>query len=271
MSNKGPDEPVGDMGFQHPDFTSKDDPQTLIVYGLFGDPARVLAQLVAARQNFPPLANRYAVISSSTRDIRLSSPGWMHIDLNQRLALVTSEELFVVCRERLLKNTPPFSGPTRLFLNHYLEFVKDEVASKRQTLIPFQPETEVFTYQDFAFSAWLPLPEARILLPPDFDDDGPAFAEVNLAFWQRGRIVAILIEGTGTPVKSRRRKLDFLRKNHPYLELVRVQKDQLRSGAFPIDRFPESFARFWEGVDLPIGPCPPTIEMANKTGNDSVG
>ena len=255
------------MDFQHPDFTSTEDPQTLIVFGLVGNPDHILTELERAEGAVPALTNRYAIISASTDDIRLSSPGWTQIGLSQRLALETSEELYLLCAERMLQNTPPFSGPTRQFLRSYLDFVEAEVARNRQKLVPVQPGTEVFTHQDFAFSAWLPFPDARILLPPDYPGNTPAFAEVSVAFRLHGRIVAVLIEGTGTPIGSKRRRLDYLLENHPNLDIVRIQKDQLRSGVFPIEAFSDSFAYFWRGVGLPIGPCPPLIEMLDEAGD----
>ena len=97
--------------------------------------------------------------------------------------------------------------------------------------------------------------------------DNPAFAEVSVAFRLHGRIVAVLIEGTGTPFGSKRRKLDYLLENHPDLDVVRIQKNQLRSGAFPMEAISDSFAHFWKGVGLPIGPCPPLIEMLDEAGD----
>lgn len=255
------------MGFRHPDFASKANPETLIIYGLVGDPGRVLAELETTEGNIPPLTNRYALICPSTGDIRLSSRGWMNLSLNQRLRLETNDDLFLFCSERLLQNTPPFSGPARLFLKAYLDFVRSAVAANRDELEPVKPETEIFTYRDFVFSAWLPFPEARILLPPRYGDGDPAFAELNIAFRLHGRIIAVVIDGAETPLRSRQRKVDYLHENHPRLDLVHVQLEQLRSGEFPRQEFPDSFVRFWQGVDLPIGPCPPVIEIIDGDGN----
>lgn len=237
--------------------------ETLVVYGRVGDPKLVLKELLDSGGDITRLTNRYAIISARTDDIRLSSPGWLTLSLDQRLGLQTSDDLFTFCGERLLQNTPPFSGPVRLFLKAYLEFIRAEITSHGKKLSPASRNSDVFTHQDFAFSAWLPFPEARILLPRCFGSDTPEFAETSLAFRANERTIAVLIEGTGTVIPSRQRKLDYLRDNNPQIDIVRVPVEELRSGAFPVNSFPDSFMRFWQGLDLPCGPNPPDIRVVS--------
>lgn len=242
----------------HPDFLAATDPRTLIVYGLPFDAGRVLSGLSAEPQPLAPLTNRYAVIADGMPAVRLSSRGWLSVTPDERMDLPKPWDQYLLCREAILHSASQFAVQVRQFLEAYLDFCQDAVGAHRRVLEP--DGKDLFGHEDFVFSAWLPMPRARILLPKDADDDVPAFAEVDVAFWDGRQITAVLIEGAQTPLKSVRRKRDYLFARHPALRVVTVPAAQVRDGVFPQDAFGEDFTAFWRGVDLPMGPMPPDID-----------
>ncbi len=254
------------MAQEYPDFLSKDDPRTLVVYGIVTNPETIANGLERSKDERPfKLTNRYALVSPGSPGLRLSSPGWIDISFQQMSQVNSSEDLFDLCRERIINRSSPFSRLIRLFLKRYLEFVGAQLEAHKSEMGADAADDEIFGYRDWIFSAWLPLPQAQILLPSAFGVGWPSFAEFDIAFNLPGHLIGVTIDGAGTPIKSRQRKLDYLVENHPQLSLVRVPKNRLRDGEFPIDLFGESLAHFWQGLSLPHGPCPPEVLLDRLT------
>jgi len=250
------------MAQAYPDFLSKDRPQTLIVYGIVTNPETVARGLQRHNGHSPSaLTNRHALVSPDSPGLRLSSPGWIDISFQQMSQVSCSDDLFDLCRERLINRSSPFSKLIRLFLERYLDFAGAQIAAHKSELGADTTDDEIFNYRDWIFSAWLPLPQAQILLPPGFGADRPSFAELDIAFSLPGQLIGVMIESGSTPLKSRQRKLDYLAENHPQFSLVRVPRTELQNEAFPEDLFARSFAQFWQGLTLPHGPCPPEVLM----------
>jgi hypothetical protein len=200
-------------------------------------------------------------VSPASPGLRLSSPGWIDISFQQMSQVNSTDDLFDLCRERLTNRSSPFSKLIRLFLDRYVEFVSAQLEAHKSELGANIADDEIYNYRDWIFSAWLPLPQAQILLPAAFGAGRPSFAEFDIAFSLPGQLIGVTIDGAGTPIKSRQRKLDYLVENHPQLSLVQVPKTRLQDGAFPNDLFPAIFTRFWQGLSLPHGPCPSEVLM----------
>lgn len=238
-----------------PDYLSEANPETLIVYGLAKDAGRVLANLFEEPGGAAPLSERHALFAAATPGFRLSSPGWIDIGPDQRMRLASTENYYLLCREQIVHGASHFAVAIRGFLDSYLDFCRDQVVAHRAELDPDPADEDLYSHEDWVFSAWLPMPHARILLPASFGEDGPVFAEVDVAFWDGKRLIAVMLDGGTTPLKSVRRRQDHLFETHPAIELVRVPK----GGAFPAAAFPGTVTRFWEGLAFPVGPCPPRI------------
>lgn len=247
------------MENQFTDFLSKTNPETLIIYGLVNEPARVLAELDQHKGSIVFLTNRYALLASNINALRLSSSGWINITFEQRGTLACPRDLFLFCRRKILGRVSQFAKPIRQFLDAYLDFVWYQTEIFKDELEECLLNPEVYGPQDWVFSAFLPLPNAFILLPSEFERGSPQFAEVDIIFWLNGRIKAVVIEGMGTPIKSRQRRLDYLCENHPYLDLISVSRDGISNGRFPTDAFSVPFNHYWRGLTLPMGPAPPII------------
>jgi len=254
------------MAQDYPDFLSKDDPQTLIVYGIVTNPETIANGFERHKDGRPfELTNRYALLSPASPGLRLSSPGWIDFSFQQMSQVTSTGDLFDLCRERVINRSSPFSKLIRLFLERYLEFVRAQLEAHKSELGADMADDEIFDHRDWIFSAWLPLPQAQILLPSAFGAGRPSFAEFDIAFSLPGHLIGVTIDGASTPIKSRQKKLDYLVENHPQLSLVQIPKNRLRNEEFPIDLFPKSVAHFWQGLSLPHGPCPPEVLLERLT------
>ncbi len=238
-------------------FTSETDPGSLIIYGQVLDPGRVYAALQEQQGPAPPLTRQYALLTDQTPGLRLSSSGWMLLPLDQRMMLSTIDELFLLCREKVMQGAPQFARPMRQFLESYLDAIAAAVDVNNE--LQNAPDSEIYTAKDWVFSSWLPLPNAHILLPSEYGSQSPEFAKLDVAFWQGGRIVGVVIEGSGTPLKSERRKLDYLCAHHPHFDLVRLTSAEVQIDNFRLNMLPSAFGSFYDGLTLPLGPCPPEL------------
>ena len=255
------------MANDYPDFSSLDFPKTLVLYGQCSNPVTTFKNIsIPQGDNAFELSSSYAVLSPSSPGLRFSSSGWLEISTRQMLNVQSTESLFQICRERIINRTSQFSVLLRLFLESYFDFLHSQIEKHKNELEPDNVEDEVFIYKDWIFSAWLPLPQAHILLPLKFMDNKPSFAEIDLAFWIEGQLISVVIDGGETPIKSRKEKLDYLVEKHPQLSIVKIPRDKLEEDTFPIDLFPNSFSYFWRTLTLPHGPFTPK-ELINKRWN----
>jgi len=255
------------MANDYPDFSSLDFPKTLVLYGQCSNPLTALETIcIPPDGNAFELSRNYAVLSPSSPGLRFSSSGWLEISTRQMLNVQSTESLFQICRERIINRTSQFSVLLRLFLESYFDFLHSQIEKNKNKLEPKNVEDEIFIYKDWIFSAWLPLPQAHILLPPKFMDNKPSFAEIDVAFWIEGQLIGVVIDGGETPIKSRQKKLDYLVEKHPQLWVIKVPRDKLEEDTFPIDLFPNSFSHFWRTLTLPHGPFTPK-ELINKRWN----
>ena len=183
------------MAQQYPDFLSKDRPQTLIAYGIVTNPETIARSFERSEGQRPfELTNRYALVSPASPGLRLSSPGWIDISVQQMSQVRCSDDLFDLCRERLINRSSPFSKLIRLFVERYLEFARAQLERHKSELGAGTADDEIFNYRDWIFSAWLPLPQAQILLPAAFAADRPSFAELDIAFSLPGQLIGVMIE-----------------------------------------------------------------------------
>ena len=257
------------MANDYPDFSSLDFPKTLVLYGQCSNPLTALETIsIPPGETSYELSSYYAVLSPSSPGLRFSSSGWLEISPRQMLNIQSTESLFQICRESIIKRTSQFSVLLRLFLESYFDFLLSQIEKNKNKLEPENVEDEIFIYKDWIFSAWLPLPQAHILLPPDFMDNKPSFTEIDLAFWIEGQLIGVVIDGGETPIKSRKEKMDVLVEKHPQLSIVKIPRDKLEEDNFPIDLFPNSFSYFWRTLKLPHGPFTPKELINNRWNSD---
>ena len=225
------------------------------------NPATVAAGLVPLPEGAPfLLSDRFAVLSESSPALRLCSPGWINTSPASLLDIDSTALLFGFCREKIMTRISPFSRRVRLFVERYLYFMKTQTEKYGSDL----EGDDVFSAEDWIFSAWLPMPHAHVQLPRDFGGDGPSFAELDIAYWTGRRLIGIQLDQTSSMIRSRRHKLDYLADYHPRVDIISIPRDRLTENgkSFPHDLFDEAFTKFWQGLALPHGPNPPPL-LAN--------
>lgn len=247
--------------------------ETVIVYGLVTNPETVTAELapLPADDRFL-LSNRYAVISETAPALRLSSAGWIDLTPASLVGIESKELLFELCKEKIVARIQPFSTRIRLFVERYLEFMKAQLVTYASELGSELENDDIFTTEDWIYSAWLPLPHAQIQLPPEFGPefspefgaDAANFAELDVAFWTGDQLIGVQVEQTGSMIKSKRKKLAALVDQHPRFKLISIPRDKLSETDpnFPGELFDETFSCFWRGINMPQGPNPSSL-LAN--------
>ncbi len=253
------------MAFEYPDFLSRSAPNTAIIYGQITDPVWLWETVNASGDRLEPLSSRHAIIQQSQVGFRLSSPGWMDFFFNERMTLTKTSELYLLCREKIMRSVSDFALPLRQFLEIYLDFVWAQTKTLQEEHEATGAGSGLFSAEDWAFSGWLPLPQAHILLPPTFDEGRAQFAEVDLVFWGAQRLIAVCIEGAGTPLPSKQRKRSYLFDEHPALDVISISRERIAEGQFPADLFPVALTRYWEDVPCPLGPAPPKLVLQSPS------
>lgn len=163
-------------------------------------------------------------------------------------------------RDLLKSYCDTFQKTPKLFLDRYFEFVLRQLEKHRPELEGLlAPYGAVYDYRHWAFSAWLPLPQAHIDLrprpaaaPPASDD----LLRADFALWSGDRF--IIIE-TGGGMASAKRRAALERARAAGTVVVAAPPDRLAADAeafFP-DVFSPAFARFWDGQRYPSGPFKP--------------
>ena len=93
-----------------------------------------------------------------------------------------------------MRGIPTFSISIRNFLKAYLESV-----SKNTRQIKTMTE-EIFTRDDWVYSAWFPMPNTYILLSPEFDREGLNFAEFDVSFWTGKQLICVQLNQSKTMI-----------------------------------------------------------------------
>ena len=249
------------MTMAYPNFLSSSVPNTVILYGQVSDPARLWEVMTTDIENLKPLTSQHTVIKQDQDVIRLSSPGWMEFTFNERMTLTKSSDLYLLCREKIMRGVSNFDLPLRRFLETYLDFVWAQTEKLQDEHRLSGAGNTLFSSEDWSFSGWLPLPQAHVLLPSAFDETRAQFAEVDVVFWGGHRLIAVCLEGAATPLPSKQQKRNYLFDNHPALDAISIPRERMAGGQFPADLFPRALARYWEDLAYPHGPAPQKLVL----------
>jgi hypothetical protein len=159
-------------------------------------------------------------------------------------------------REHLQSLCGPWDKLAQLFLDAYFARIAAAIAEGDAALRALAAWSGgLFTPADWSFAALRPLPQAHLPLAEG------APVRVDFAFWSGERFIAIALEGSESPRKSRRDALARLEQAGALL--VRVPGGALQDrGQDEGERLlaqllPPLFQRFWEGVTLPSSPFGP--------------
>ena len=145
-----------------------------------------------------------------------------------------------------------WNKPQRLFLDRYFEFIAARVEAQRAPLsAALEKFGGLYDYMDWSLSAPRPLPRALIRAPGREGE----FLSVDFAFWLDGRVLAVVLAGSGTPTRNERAKRRALEDCE--VEIVEISLRALaRDGAgYLIEGpLPRDFTAFWESEAMPSSP-----------------
>jgi hypothetical protein len=162
------------------------------------------------------------------------------------------------CIRRLLRSyCDTFRRSPKLFLDRYFAFVLRQIEAHRGELeAMLAPFGGMYDVRHWAFSAWLPIPQAHLDVRARPGDGPPAIEDmvrVDFAFWSGARLIAVDI---GDAMASRARRAALERARQAGVLVVEAPKDGLTEELFGAP-FPPAFARFWAGRRYPSGPFKP--------------
>jgi len=175
------------------------------------------------------------------------------LDLHGKTA---AADAFSRIKEYLLTLCGPWSRHHHLFVARYFAFVDAQCELHRAELTEIlAPFGSVYSYRDFRFSAWLPLPLAVVTATAATQPDAPPRAD--FLFWSGTAFIAV--ELCGHTSRSMQRIRDREQFRQAGIEVVDVSLDALRAdpGALLTSAFPPAFSRFWSGEPFPSGPVKP--------------
>jgi hypothetical protein len=166
-------------------------------------------------------------------------------------------------RDLLKSYCDTFQATPRLFLDCYFDFILDRIATERAELeAALDPYGAMYEVGHWAFSAWLPLPQAHLDLRPEPVASPPAADDLlraDVAFWSGERFIVV---ETGGGMATARRTAALGRARAAGMLIVDAPAETLAGDAGDADAFfraafAPAFARFWDGQRYPSGPFRP--------------
>lgn len=221
----------------------------------------MLAEL-AGSGAIPQLGDGHARIGASTPGFRLSSPGWTHFATRDLELITSGDRLYDLVREKLNGKLPTFAVRLKAFVDCYL------ADAERRARARFEGQDDpLITADDWIYSAFLPLPNARIQLPPK-SFPTPSFVELSVLFWTGEIAIGVQLEPASSVIGSKKRNLEWLQENWPGFTLVELPRDRFSQAGdeFPVELFPDALTNFWTDVEMPQGPSLSGILESSLTG-----
>jgi hypothetical protein len=232
----------------------------LIPYGVGRLPADAFATAPAA-DGTPAVACRLRHVAIDRRagaPLRLNSGQLEFRDAPTAQSLAAAADQIDGVRDLLRSYCDTFRRSPRLFLDRYFAFVLRRIAAHRGELAAMlAPFGGLYDLRHWAFSAWLPIPQAHLDARPRPAGGPPApedMVRFDFAFWSGERLIAVEVAGEGAASGARRAALERARRAG--VALVEAPRESLNDEFFAA-AFPPAFARFWAGQRYPSGPLKP--------------
>jgi hypothetical protein len=167
-------------------------------------------------------------------------------DLNR---LKGTAERLAFLKEHLKSLCGLWTRPPLDFLEAYFRWIDSALESGRAELEALAAKGGgLFQPRDWSFAAFRPLPLAHLPVAADMS------VRTDFAFWTGDRLAAIELIGESTMRRQRREELDALRQAG--VDLTEIPVAALANGELAA-LLPQSFARFWDGIELPKSPFGP--------------
>jgi len=189
------------------------------------------------------------------RPLRLSDGPYEFAEPPDLVRLATPDERLEILHEHLRALCGLWDKPAQNFLAAYFRWIAASVASSA-ALADQARRSGLFAPADWRFSALRPLPQAHLGEPP---------VRVDFAFWTGSRLVAVVLQGAGTPRRQRQEELVRLRTAG--FEVIEIPAATLTQESDALTRLlPAALQNFWADVSLPASPFGPEALGEIQTG-----
>jgi hypothetical protein len=184
--------------------------------------------------------------------LRLSDGPYPFAEPPDLIGAATTAARLDLLHEHLETLGRPWDKLARLFLDAYFAWIAAAITAAEDELRARAAASGgLFAPEHWSFSAPRPLPQAH--LPPG--EDAPV--RVDFAFWDGARLIAVELDGGGSPRQARRDELARLEAAGVILVRVSGAELQREGERLLATLLPPPFQRFWDGVTLPSGPFGP--------------
>jgi hypothetical protein len=203
-----------------------------------------------------------SVTVQSGRALRLNSGGLVFGNPPPLEAMQTVPDQLAFLRGHFQHYCGIWGKHARLFIELYFDFIEHEIDAHRAELDDrLKRFGSLYTANQWAFSAFRPLPRAHLIAPEHADATLPdSLIRTDIAFWTADGAVVIDLIGSSTRTSAdtrRRNRLDAAGirvVSVPHKVLTDAESTAL--GAC----LPEDFHAFWRHDALPVGPFRATSE-----------
>lgn len=183
--------------------------------------------------------------------LRLNDPHYVFPEAPDLRTMTGANVQLDFLRDHLAGYCDLWRKPQKLFLDCYFDVIAAQVNDAKTTLAAaLEQFGGLYDYRDWALSAPRPLP--RALIHAAASDN--SYTPVDFAFWFQGRIVAILLAGSGTPTRADRDRRAALGCDAIEIVDVSVQALQRYGADYLSAALPTDFGHFRDGEIMPSSP-----------------
>jgi len=193
-----------------------------------------------------PAALAIEIDAGAGRPLRLSDGPYDFAEPPDLVRLAGTAERLDILHEHLRSLCGLWDKPAENFLAAYFRWIQASIAAS-PALAAQAGRSGLFVPMDWSFSALRPLPQAHLGEPP---------VRVDFAFWTGDALIAVALQGAGTPRRQRQEELARLKDRG--VELIEIAASALaREGDVLTGLLPDACKDFWSGVALPMSPFGP--------------
>ncbi|MEL0106511.1 MAG: hypothetical protein VW802_06150 [Rhodospirillaceae bacterium] len=152
-----------------------------------------------------------------------------------------------------------WSKMQRLFISRYFEFIVNRVEAERSHLSKsIEAFGNLYEYQDWAYSALRPLPQAYVFAPRGGSGEGLPQADdfilTDIVFWTGKKVFVLDFSDPNATDPFQKRKFDRIK--NAGIKILPMTADILedKSSSNFANSLPEVFQNFWQGELAPSRP-----------------
>ena len=194
-----------------------------------------------------PYGSGLRITLEPRKPLRLSTMAWDFPERPDLIALATVADRLDFLRDHLKSLCGLWDKLPRLFLDAYFRDIGECIATNGAALDALAaPHGGLFRPEDWSYSAFCPLPLARLPAAPE--------TPVDFAFWTGKALHAIDIRSAASESRHRRDNRAGLRNSG--ISLIELAGSELGGGQAGdlASRLPAHFREFWRSDALPSSP-----------------